>query len=109
MTFPVISIYKKLSFCYPALTGVVEDVQFNYCLLLSKTGRLSEASNEWLMCGEGKAKLTSKAAGIEMLREERSHYQTTKENRSVGYDRERHTVLMNTAMLQYWTQHCSDS
>ena len=96
-----ISVYNELSFCYPALTGVVEDVQFNYCLLLSKTGRLSEASNDWLVCGEGKTKLTSKAAGIEMLHEERSHYQTMKENRRVGYDRERHTVLINTAMLQY--------
>ena len=96
-----ISVYNELSFCYPALTGVVEDVQLNYCLLLSKTGRLSEASNDWLVCGEGKTKLTSKAAGIEMLREERSHYQTMKENRRVGYDRERHTVLINTAMLQY--------
>ena len=70
MTSPVISVYNELSFCYPALTRVVEDVRFNYCLLLSKTGRLSEASNDWLMCGEGKTKLTSRAAGIEMLREE---------------------------------------
>ena len=56
----------------------------------------------WL-CGEGKTKLTSKAARIEIMHEERSYYQTIKENRRVGHDRERHTVLMNTAMLQYWT------
>ena len=71
MTSPIISVYNELSFLHPDLTGILEDVRFNYCLLRSKIGQLSEASHDWLMCGdEAKVKLTFKSAGIEMLHEE---------------------------------------
>ena len=75
-------------------------MRFNYCLLLGKTGRLMEASKNWLGC----EKLTSRAAAINMLHEEKSKYH--KINREGVCEQEQQFVLMNTVMLQYWAQHC---
>ena len=90
--------------CYRVGSVVVQ-----YCarLIYSKTQTERDcqklAMTAWLMCSEGKTKLTSREAGIEMLHEERSHYQTNHgEQRSIGCDRKRDTVLMNTARLQFW-------
>ena len=85
-----------------------EDVIFNYCLLLCKSGRLAEGRQDWLEW-VGK-KPVSRAHGLELLREERSKLQKRRKSwgdggGDGGGGGGPQSILLSVAMLQHWTQH----